>query len=68
MIMFTAKCDHPDCGERGPEAETGTLARGAALDAGWQRWRAPDGELLDLCPPHRQPIKAKIVYETPGQT
>ena len=55
MITWSAKCDYPDCPERGPEAETETGARVRAMNAGWQRWRSGD-ELLDLCPTHHQDV------------
>ena len=56
MITWSAKCDYPECKTRGPEAETEVGARDRAYDAGWQRWRAPGDELLDLCPAHHQRV------------
>lgn len=58
MIMFVAHCDHPDCAESGPEDDTPLGARRAAVRNGWQRWRSPDDELLDLCPAHHRESKA----------
>lgn len=53
MIVYVARCDYPDCPERGPEAETATTAQVKALDAGWQRSRVA-GDWLDLCPSHQR--------------
>jgi hypothetical protein len=56
MFVHAVSCDHPDCGETAREATTEWLARQIALDDGWQRWRDPFGEVLDLCPSHHQPV------------
>lgn len=55
MMTFALRCDYPDCTGLGPTADTVRGACQEALGIGWQRWERPTGELLDLCPAHRQP-------------
>lgn len=66
MVPCFVSCDHPGCDAFGPKVpyedtieRTVVAARSLALDAGWQRWREPDGRLLDLCPEHRRAIHYK---------
>lgn len=56
MITYVARCDYPECEERGPECTSPADALAGALGVGWQRWHNPsdDDELLDLCPAHHQ--------------